>query len=64
MENQSKNIKIVENVDKVEAAISNFRENQRKINEEKQRSKTSEQVLITCFFLRNHFPLRCQFSIN
>lgn len=43
MEEQSENMNIVENVDKVQAAISNFRENQRIINEEKQRSKPSEQ---------------------
>jgi hypothetical protein len=40
MENQSVNIETVENVDKVQAAISNFRENQRKVNEEKQKSKS------------------------
>jgi hypothetical protein len=44
MKNQSVNIEKVENVDKVQAAISNFRENQRRVNEEKQRAKPTEQV--------------------
>jgi hypothetical protein len=44
MENQSININVVEKIDKVQAAITNFRENQRRINEEKQRAKPVELV--------------------